>query len=73
MKNLILTGMMGAGKTTCGRLLAQALGRVFVDMDTVIEQQDGRPIPGFLQSRERPFSVIWRRLWPNSLPSSPIS
>jgi 3-dehydroquinate synthetase/shikimate kinase len=32
-KNIFLTGFMGSGKTTVGRLLAQALNRPFVDMD----------------------------------------
>lgn len=36
--NLYLIGMMGAGKTTVGRLLAQQLGYQFFDTDTVIEQ-----------------------------------
>lgn len=44
MKNIVLIGMMGAGKTTCGRLLAEKLGRPFVDCDEVIEGFAGRPI-----------------------------
>lgn len=36
--NLYLVGMMGAGKTTVGRLLATQLGYSFVDTDTVITQ-----------------------------------
>lgn len=36
--NLYLIGMMGAGKTTVGRLLAKDLGYGFCDTDTVIEQ-----------------------------------
>ncbi len=42
--NLVLMGMMGCGKSTCGRLLAQRLGRELVDMDTVIQQREGRSI-----------------------------
>lgn len=39
--NLYLLGMMGAGKSTVGRLLAQELGYVFVDTDTLVEKAAG--------------------------------
>jgi 3-dehydroquinate synthase len=42
--NIILTGFMGTGKTTVGRLLAQRLGREFVDTDELIVARAGRPI-----------------------------
>lgn len=42
--NLYLVGMMGAGKTTVGKLLAQHLGYGFVDTDDVIAQAAGRSI-----------------------------
>ena len=44
MKNIILTGFMGTGKTTVGKKVAAILGREFVDMDAVIEAREGRPI-----------------------------
>ena len=44
MKNIILIGMMGCGKTTVGRLLSQALGRELVDTDEAIERREGRAI-----------------------------
>ena len=44
-RNLYLVGMMGSGKTSSGRPLAQALGYGFVDADAVIEQLAGRSIP----------------------------
>lgn len=37
MKHLVLVGMMGAGKTTVGRLCADRLGRPFIDTDDVVE------------------------------------
>ena len=43
--NLILVGMMGAGKTTVGRLLARRLKRAFYDSDEEIERRCGVRIP----------------------------
>jgi shikimate kinase len=43
--NLILVGMMGAGKTTVGRLLARRLKRPFYDSDREIERRCGVRIP----------------------------
>jgi shikimate kinase len=42
--NLYLIGMMGAGKTTVGQLLAKHLGYGFLDTDSVITQSAGRSI-----------------------------
>ena len=44
MNNVVLIGFMGAGKTTVGRLLAQQLGRPFVDLDDVIVREAGKPV-----------------------------
>ncbi len=44
-KNIILTGFMGTGKTTVGKLLAQKLHRDFVDTDHLIETRQGITIP----------------------------
>ena len=43
--NLFLVGMMGAGKTTIGRLLARRMKRAFVDSDHEIEQRCGVSVP----------------------------
>lgn len=45
MRNLILTGFMGTGKTTVGRLLAQRLGVPFLDTDRHVEERAGLSIP----------------------------
>ncbi len=42
--NVILTGFMGTGKTTVGRLLAELLDRPFVDMDEQLERHFGKTI-----------------------------
>ena len=43
--NIYLVGMMGAGKTTIGKLLARRLSRSFVDSDQRIEERTGVKIP----------------------------
>jgi shikimate kinase/3-dehydroquinate synthase len=45
MQNVFLVGLMGAGKTTIGRLLARKLGMRFVDSDHEIEERTGATIP----------------------------
>ena len=44
-RSLNLVGMMGSGKTSTGRPLAERLGYGFVDADAVIEQAAGCSIP----------------------------
>ena len=41
MKNIVLTGFMGTGKTSAGRVLARKLGTRFIDTDTLIEKEAG--------------------------------
>ena len=43
--HLVLTGYMGAGKSTVGALLAQRLRRPFIDLDREIERSTGQSIP----------------------------
>jgi 3-dehydroquinate synthase len=45
MRPLVLTGFMGTGKTTVGRLVARRCGLEFVDLDEEIERRCGRAIP----------------------------
>ena len=42
MKNIILAGMPGSGKSTTGVVLAKTLGRTFTDTDIVIQERTGR-------------------------------
>lgn len=43
-KNVLLVGLMGAGKTSVGRLLAKDLRKTFLDCDQEIEKRTGVPI-----------------------------
>jgi len=43
--NIVLTGFMGTGKTTVGKLLAKKLQRDFIDTDQLIEERQGLTIP----------------------------
>ena len=50
-KNIIFTGFMGTGKTTVGKLLAEKLGREFIDTDQLIEDRQGLTIPEIFHKR----------------------
>lgn len=51
---LVLVGMMGAGKTTVGRRLANQLGRSFFDSDDEIEKAAQMSIPEIFEQRGEP-------------------
>lgn len=56
MRNIVLIGMPGCGKTTIGKILAQKTGKKFVDMDEAIVQKAGMSIPQiFEQCGEKDF------------------
>src|ERR1700733_6821720 len=45
LKRLVLTGFMGAGKSTIGRLLAARIGWNFLDLDAHLESRTNATIP----------------------------
>lgn len=56
---IYLTGFMGAGKTTVGRLLARETGYAFVDLDEVIVETQGKSITDiFASSGESVFRLL---------------
>lgn len=52
---IILTGFMGAGKTTVGSLLAKRLGYRFLDADVEIERETGATIAQLFEARGEPW------------------
>lgn len=55
MKNVVLIGFMGTGKTSIGRLLAARLGCAFHDLDRKIEEQHGMSIPVMFAQHGEPY------------------
>ena len=51
MKNVVLIGMPGCGKSTCGVLAAKALCMDFVDTDLVIQQNEGMPLQAIINKK----------------------
>jgi shikimate kinase len=51
MKNIVLTGFMGTGKTAVGRELARILNMKFIDIDHEIEQAEAMPVKDVFSSR----------------------
>ena len=70
-KNLILTGMMGAGKSTIGSLLAKVLNFKFIDMDSLIEEKEKMTIKKIFASKgEAYFRNIEKKITLNNIQDS---
>jgi shikimate kinase len=71
-RSIVLVGLMGAGKSTIGRRLAQKLGLVFVDADAEIEQAAGKSVQDiFREHGEASFREGERRVIARLLESGP--
>lgn len=61
MKNIVLIGMPGCGKTTLGKLLAAKLKMEFYDADDVLEQREPYSIKEFFARGEEVFREVEQR------------
>lgn len=62
VRNVVLTGFMGTGKSTVGRIVAARLGHDFVDTDVVIEEREGPIGTIFAERGEEAFRAIEREV-----------
>jgi shikimate kinase len=59
LRTIILTGFMGAGKSTVGALLAKGLGWDFLDADSVVEARAGKVVAAiFAEEGEAVFRAL---------------
>ena len=59
VRNVVLIGMPGCGKSAVGRALARRLGKEFADLDLLIAERAGKSIPGiFAQEGEDAFRAL---------------
>ena len=54
MRNIVLIGMPGCGKTTIGRIISEKTGKEFIDMDDEIVKKAGKPIPEIFEEVGEP-------------------
>lgn len=55
LKNITLVGFMGTGKTSVGKILAKKLARRVIDVDTEIENNEGRHIADIFEREGEGF------------------
>lgn len=55
IRSIALIGMPGSGKTTIGKKIAQRLGMDFVDMDEMIEANEGKSVTEIFSNGEEYF------------------
>ena len=53
--HLILVGISGAGKTTIGTMVAERLGRVFMDLDREIEKREQATVSELFAEKGEPY------------------
>jgi shikimate kinase len=53
--HVFISGFMGSGKTTVGRLLARQLSRPFIDLDEVIERRQGKTVNAIFSENGEAF------------------
>ena len=59
VRNIVLIGMPGCGKSTVGKRMAAETGRKFVDTDTLVEEKAGKSIPDiFKEDGELAFRTL---------------
>ena len=63
MRNIVLVGFMGSGKTTVGKLMAEQTGMPLLDMDSIIQERAGKTINEiFADEGEAHFRALERSL-----------
>ena len=63
VRNVVLIGMPGCGKSTVGRALARRLGKEFLDLDQLVVEEARKSIPAiFAQEGEEAFRAMESRI-----------
>lgn len=55
IKNIVLIGFMGSGKTTIGKILAKTLGYDFIDTDELVVKNEGMSIPEIFENKGQEY------------------
>jgi len=71
-KHIVLIGLPGSGKTTVGRIVAEQLHAGFVDVDSVLNRKEGKPIAMiFAEKGEPAFRDMERKEMAAALANQP--
>lgn len=61
-RHLVLIGLPGAGKSTVGKMVAERLHTVYLDIDTILIRKEGKPITMiFAEKGEQAFREMERK------------
>ena len=71
-KHIVLIGLPGSGKTTVGRIVAEKLSAGFVDIDSILNRKEGKPIAMiFAEKGEPAFRDMERKEMEAALANAP--